>query len=653
MAMAKVWESTFLRRVVVLVVVLASAVLVNFVEFAAEEHESRIRRHDATNDYPPRIVVTPTTDSTISSPSQNDEKQFESSSANDESKLDTNQIEINFPDYQSVPELSIPITSIESTIETIKSGLTKAHRELIAKLEVDYGKDTFAQMFLSPPIGRMAFGKDSTVTSSWKAMKRKIIIKLLQVILHGKTIPFVWITAGNSVAAAHGNLMNESYTAVLERAVQPIFRSGGLHFIGRNQGMSGMPSGPELALCMESIYGLSADVLMYDFSLTDGTSYGFAELFFHRATMHRNRPAVVARIIETERQDLMTNMEQNGITALSLHQQTINKLVFADIPDSFGKTTEELEAMPEFLRHARCQKRIENGEPYCSEQRFSRYVCPNRPYRVGWHPGWKWHAVIGNTLALSMVEIFQDAVEQLSSWTSSTNLESKLRELILAESTDYLRAQKRLLTKHADLFQSDEMGTPFLTEALFQSNSFCHSARDPSYLRKMGLVTEVDLDNLDQFNITINNEKQSEPCEGVWHYDSADFFKLHSDDGWKRVVLPNEDEHRLFFAQNDRPLRGIIAVILVVVGVNDKNYGLEIREDALLSDLDMEVNGVQVSNTTIVKTSNWNLVFLMHEKGYEFPTRLNPANANRESLEFKARVLGEDKFVRFSSFLIW
>jgi hypothetical protein len=56
-------------------------------------------------------------------------------------------------------------------------------------------------------------------------------------------------------AAGHGNLHNETYTAFMEVAAQPIFESVGIEFEGRNYAMGGMRSAPEFALCQESIFG--------------------------------------------------------------------------------------------------------------------------------------------------------------------------------------------------------------------------------------------------------------------------------------------------------------------------------------------------------------------------------------------------------------
>jgi len=60
---------------------------------------------------------------------------------------------------------------------------------------------------------------------------------------------------GHSAAAAHGNYFSESYTAVLERSLRAVFESVGLYFVGRNYAMGGTSSGPEIASCVDAVFG--------------------------------------------------------------------------------------------------------------------------------------------------------------------------------------------------------------------------------------------------------------------------------------------------------------------------------------------------------------------------------------------------------------
>lgn len=67
---------------------------------------------------------------------------------------------------------------------------------------------------------------------------------------------FTWVTAGDSPAAGHGNLCSQSYTAILEETVQHHFEASGIQFRAKNYA-----SAPELALCMNEVFGGDIDVV--------------------------------------------------------------------------------------------------------------------------------------------------------------------------------------------------------------------------------------------------------------------------------------------------------------------------------------------------------------------------------------------------------
>jgi hypothetical protein len=125
-------------------------------------------------------------------------------------------------------------------------------------------------------------------------LKRRLIEKILDKLLDpSKNVDFVWATAGDSSAAGHGNMFNQSYTAVLERAVQPAFQAIGLNFVARNYGMIWYQSAPELAFCMKEIYGTAGDldILNWDFSMQDGDAHSYkAEMWVERAIIHPGLP---------------------------------------------------------------------------------------------------------------------------------------------------------------------------------------------------------------------------------------------------------------------------------------------------------------------------------------------------------------------------
>jgi hypothetical protein len=128
-------------------------------------------------------------------------------------------------------------------------------------------------------VGRVIL-QSPTLRQEWgpRRMRNLMMRKLLQVLVvtgddfdndhkDPNAVTFVWATGGHSSSAGHGNLHNESYTAVLERAVSGVFQSAGIRFEGRNRAMGGTNSYPEIALCGQEVFGLDIDVLSWDYAM--------------------------------------------------------------------------------------------------------------------------------------------------------------------------------------------------------------------------------------------------------------------------------------------------------------------------------------------------------------------------------------------------
>ena len=202
---------------------------------------------------------------------------------------------------------------------------------------------------------------------------------------------FVWATGGHSAAAAHGNLHNESYTAYMTRAVQPVFAAAGIDFEGRNYAMGGMSSGPEISLCNEAIFGTDADVISWDFGMTDGRAFEKTLLYASRSGVHRNRPMHVSMIVDgrgyQNRIKQIEIAEAQGLPAMLLDRTTFQQVKEA-LPDMFGLTEAEMAAMPPFVRDFRCGNDVEKGDPNCGVNKYNGNICRNRKYMASWHPGW-------------------------------------------------------------------------------------------------------------------------------------------------------------------------------------------------------------------------------------------------------------------------
>jgi hypothetical protein len=171
-------------------------------------------------------------------------------------------------------------TAQPTTISALFQALDKAREAFLEKLKIDYGEEQYENMFFTTATSdsgkRVTRGR--TIMSSpsggldsggvsFDRLRRKMVQKILQAQSSSTTpgtttvlLPFVWATGGHSTAAAHGNLYNESYTAVMERNAFDLFQAVGLQLEGRNFGMGTTASGMEIASCIKEVFGQDVDI---------------------------------------------------------------------------------------------------------------------------------------------------------------------------------------------------------------------------------------------------------------------------------------------------------------------------------------------------------------------------------------------------------
>lgn len=171
----------------------------------------------------------------------------------------------------------------------------KSREKSVEELKVNYGEEYFTRIFESSK-GKLreTFISAAKNGPSLKRFQRKLQMKILevQVAIHkenmvlregcdcnrdtpeerralekevNKTMSlppiaatfsnFVWATGGHSASAGHGNYHKESYTAYMAVTAKPAFDAIGILFEGRNYGMGGMKSAPQLSLCNEAVFG--------------------------------------------------------------------------------------------------------------------------------------------------------------------------------------------------------------------------------------------------------------------------------------------------------------------------------------------------------------------------------------------------------------
>jgi len=456
----------------------------------------------------------------------------------------------------------------------------------------------------------------------------------------------------------------------MEGAVKDIFAAVGMEFIGRNYAMGATSAVMEVALCSDQIFGLDVDVISWDFGMTDGSKHPWKQDLFHQRTVESNpnRPFGVCLKCGgrggASRAKVARDLEDLGL-AVSMQDDGIWKNITDSIPDSFGKTDQELEAMPPFIRNMQCGDLIENGDPYCGIQKFNHTDCIKRKRQTSWHPGWKSQAVMGNSMALFLVELLEDALKELAAYPTK-DLMALLKALQASEDADY----EKYLTSPIDpnlyditIGEGKHEGFDFTL--LTKGDMFCHTARLPAEIRHKGILTEsIKTGSFDigtPFNVALeapnasssmmrlvyDPNEQTDWCLIVVLMDFKYFFMVSGAEGWQSLTLPNNAELKEYGKGQEKVyLQVYVAICFRVCEGKCPENTLQ-PVPFLEGKFELTVNGKSVE-----RLSNFADCKVLHsqESGYTWQP-----NADGQ-FEVAARVAGNstlEDYVGFSAIIVW
>ena len=239
-----------------------------------------------------------------------------------------------------------------------------------AQLQSMYGPIHFQNMFLFwqderfQSVGKLLY-TSTNKRQSWFRLKRKFMMKLLEAAIARRKqeqeprtprdkehfARFIWANGGHSSSAGHGNFFWESYTAVMERAMIPFLTPLGVEFVAKNYAMGGTSSGEEVALCVESIFGMDVDVLTWDYGMMDSGPHDHWKLLLYTYHSARNRAVAVGLgfVNERTRVKIYSEMERLGMGALYQNLPIFNRMVQA-IPETQGQPPEVIQQMPPLVK---------------------------------------------------------------------------------------------------------------------------------------------------------------------------------------------------------------------------------------------------------------------------------------------------------------
>mmetsp|Transcript_1243 Transcript_1243/g.1889 ORF Transcript_1243/g.1889 Transcript_1243/m.1889 type:complete len:663 (-) Transcript_1243:3626-5614(-) len=515
----------------------------------------------------------------------------------------------------------------EVSVDQLLGELTKKRLKLEEKLRRDYG-EYYGKLFDPVQLKNIFL----TSSMSRERLKRRLIEKVIMKFVDPTaTVDFVWATGGDSSAAAHGNLFNQSYTAVLEDAVRPAFKALGINFIGRNYAMSLYQSAPELALCMEEVYGTDIDVLNWDFAMQEDIDPGIhkSEFWVERAISHSSLPILffVDNRASRRLDMLHEKLESNGVGFVVMDKLAVD-FVRARVPSTNPNFGPQLPLLNNWI----CDGAVEGSTPcddpmrfFMCEQSDGAESCISAKYktlpgcdrnRKANHPGWREHNFKGLLFAHFLLDVMEEALITLDAMKHPNGQRTSVRSQVLLEQ---LRGMRQIEAKNASITHFpatyDGANNALLQQLnpalLFRGRKICHTALLPAQTRFLGYLTDSsEVGTVDGGYETGQNMVIVDPVRDALPltYDSADrqrcasskvdhkdFFYLRNQDGWLHTIVPSRSEMR---AYQHVDFEGIIIICLQLCPLDkcpDRRVGFGGNND-WRTKFDIRVEGQDVKN---------------------------------------------------------
>jgi hypothetical protein len=302
---------------------------------------------------------------------------------------------------------------------------------------------------------------------------------------------------------------------------------------------------------------------------------------------------------------------------------------------------------------------------------------------------------MGNLLASYIIELFDSALDELTSSTPPSNgtlvtdnYKALLQSLQLDESNDYdkfiqsdtpVDYMKLLFTK-ANFTETDTR-TNELIQLVSKGPNFCHTARLPAEIRFKGILTESnktgfgtydtgislhDARNIEKHDNNDDNnrlmrltydEEERYDCTVDEYLDYKDFFSIFDTESTMKLILPNDAEIVEYSIGNkndihhteqrqQQQLKGVIAVCLAFCYWGVCPPGVVTTNDIKDGNVEFTVNGQKASSANILTWNDCNI--LTTESGdIHFQSNTNGR------FEITATVLKPNSYLRISSIVVW
>jgi len=480
--------------------------------------------------------------------------------------------------------------------------LSKERRRVMELIKNDYGEEHYSSVF-GPSL------RFNDVISMDDITRERIINRLMLKIAaahsshHTDSEPFfTWITSGDETAAAYGNFQHQSYTSILLETVSTSFAALGIRFEARNHAMGRHISrSPELAFCMESIFGEELDIVSWDFGLGDASRVGNS-LWGNRVASHRSHPILfVMDSRERDRWRAKIPRETHREPAIYMDTNGVNKLA-RQFPDSSRLPPAQATYLPPALRYYTCEGHSEGTEgcddpphyvcqtdPTCVQQKFiAQAECPEiTEYQHLWNDGWKEHLFRGRLMGMWLLDLLKEALLELDAAmtnpkgtnTIKSNWASILHQLTSKDESYRTTFMKSPPFKVDDAL-SEEITKEISWNILYRQPTICHTALFPSQLRNkphfqdlydhytLGEKNHYASKKIGQLPLVLDPSERPQ-CSIPTKVDFRDYFSLERTSGFMTCTM---DANRNAQLKQFRLQKGVEGFVMICLR---KCFGIE------------------------------------------------------------------------------
>ena len=294
------------------------------------------------------------------------------------------------------------------------------------------------------------------------------VLKFQRLLLQAHEKSFVMGITGSSVTAGHDNFFNESYPAVIETALSPIFKLMNITLVVRNAALGNNPCLPYDA-CISNHVGSDLDFLSWEQSMNCGRESAALEIFTRSALYMPKKPTILYTLSGTPTWEA----KDCAVTNLTLANHTDDASTL-DTDYKILLSTSQIMNEMAFLKPEDKTKQyhnlyeVYNGLAPMGQNvvKLQEYKCQG-PYTPdfsvkstgkgsAWHPGKKGHILRAHSILYPLLSMLRDAVVKVRDVKRDGRKEEM--KLYTNTSLEVARAEPTISIKPVSCDSSQECG---------------------------------------------------------------------------------------------------------------------------------------------------------------------------------------------------